>query len=445
MFENVKSKYIIAIFFSFLNEGKKLKIIKNNKGLQNKLGINIMNYIRLSGRFISYETKAKVKEYCFYKDVILFEGEYLNGKRNGKGKEYNIQNELIFEGEYLNGKRWNGKEYDKLGNNIYYEFKNGKGFIKENHFNFNKYLIFEGEYSNGERNGKGKEYYSGEKIKFEGEYLNNKRWNGKGYDNNNKVIYELKDGKGYVKEMEYNKGKLVFEGEYLNGERNGKGKEYDYLLRKIFEGEYLNGKRHGKGKEYHGNYLIFEGRYLYNYRIEGKEYIKGKLAFEGEYLFDKKWNGKGYDENGNIIYELINGNGKIKEYYYEEFDDYKKHYNRYNYEDYLVFEGKYLNGKKNGEGKEYKNDKLIFEGNYLNGERNGKRKEYNEYGNIIFEGEYFKGKRWNGKGEELNYSNMTSFHGEYRDGKFWNGKMTIHTGVYKLKSEFRNGEKINFY
>ena len=38
------------------------------------------------------------------------------------------------------------------------------------------------------------------------------------------------------------------------------------------------------------------------------------IEFEGEYLYDKKWNGKGYDENGNIIYQLINGNGKVKEY-----------------------------------------------------------------------------------------------------------------------------------
>ena len=36
----------------------------------------------------------------------------------------------------------------------------------------------------------------------------------------------------------------------MNGERNGKGKEYDYKI--IFEGEYLNGKRNGKGKEYNG-------------------------------------------------------------------------------------------------------------------------------------------------------------------------------------------------
>ena len=38
----------------------------------------------------------------------MFEGEYLNGRKNGKGKEYNIHGYLIFEGEYLNGKR-NGK------------------------------------------------------------------------------------------------------------------------------------------------------------------------------------------------------------------------------------------------------------------------------------------------------------------------------------------------
>ena len=60
----------------------------------------------------------------------MFEGEYLNGKRNGKGKEYNDNGELIFEGEYLNGKRWNGK---------------GK------EYNDDDGLIFEGKYKNGER------------------------------------------------------------------------------------------------------------------------------------------------------------------------------------------------------------------------------------------------------------------------------------------------------
>ena len=48
------------------------------------------------------------------------------------------------------------------------------------------------------------------------------------------VIYDLK---------EYYFNRLVFEGEYVNGQKNGKGKEYDWVGNVIFEGEYLNGVR----------------------------------------------------------------------------------------------------------------------------------------------------------------------------------------------------------
>jgi len=42
----------------------------------------------------------------------MFEGEYLNGKRNGKGKEYYDNGNLKFDGEYLYGERnGKGKEY----------------------------------------------------------------------------------------------------------------------------------------------------------------------------------------------------------------------------------------------------------------------------------------------------------------------------------------------
>ena len=58
----------------------------------------------------------------------------MNGKRNGKGKEYYSDGELKYEGGYLNGKR------------------NGKG--------------------------KGIEYNNNVILEFDGEYLNNKIWNG---------------------------------------------------------------------------------------------------------------------------------------------------------------------------------------------------------------------------------------------------------------------------
>ena len=101
--------------------------------------------------------------------------------------------------------------------------------------------------------------------------------------------------------------------------------------------------------------IIFEGEFFFDFRFKGKSYIKGLLEFEGEYLFLNKYNGKGYDENGNLIYELKNGTGKVK-----EFDNYSN----------LIFEGEYLNGRRNWKGKEYNfRGALKFEGKYLNGKR----------------------------------------------------------------------------
>ena len=36
---------------------------------------------------------------------LEFEGEHLNGKRHGKGKQYDYHGKLLYEDEYLSGKR----------------------------------------------------------------------------------------------------------------------------------------------------------------------------------------------------------------------------------------------------------------------------------------------------------------------------------------------------
>ena len=64
------------------------------------------------GEYINGERKGKGKEYHYKYNRLLFEGEYINEKRNGKGKEYNLNNNLKFEGEYKNGKKWNGYGYN---------------------------------------------------------------------------------------------------------------------------------------------------------------------------------------------------------------------------------------------------------------------------------------------------------------------------------------------
>ena len=134
----------------------------------------------------------------------------------------------------------------------------------------------------GKRNGKGKEYYTNSKLKYEGEYLNEKKWNVKGYNINGNIECEINNGKGIIKEYN-NEGKLIFEGEFLNGEKNGTGKEF-YDDKMIFEGEYKNNFKNGKGKEYHPN---------------------GKLKFEGGYLNGQKdGQGKEYDTNGEFLRDI---------------------------------------------------------------------------------------------------------------------------------------------
>ena len=430
MLENIKSKYLVKLLFTFLLHKRKLRIARHNKQLQEKLDINLIFYKNMTHKYIIYEKNGIGKEYNL-EGELLYKGQYHEGERNGKGEEYYLshirykaeykdgkrngygeENEGLhtFKGEFKDGKYWNGKykeeDYDYPewypDEKRYYtileaEYKDGKiwnasgyinitngngiGTIYDNHTN-DKYekLLFKGMYSDGEKNGKGCEYYENGKIKFEGEYLHDKRWNGKGYDPNGNIVYELKNGKGIIKEYYESSGKLDSTCEYLNGEKNGKEYMYSengeiestkqYLNGKLnglikwkdHECEYLNGYKNGKGKIFNEDgELFFEGQYEQDMKIKGREYINGKLVYEGEYIYDGgiyndvKYNGKGYDENGCLIYEIIKGNGKVREYYYDGT---------------LLFEGEYKNGRRNGLGKEYDNEgNLEYEGEFIEGRK----------------------------------------------------------------------------
>ena len=114
MLENIKSLFFIRMFFSIVDEKKKLKIIKYNKSLQRKINISLINYIYFTGKYIIYESEYIGKEYYGCNDKLIFEGEYYNGERNGIGKEYNEYGNITYEGEYLNGKRKFLKKDDNI-------------------------------------------------------------------------------------------------------------------------------------------------------------------------------------------------------------------------------------------------------------------------------------------------------------------------------------------
>ena len=434
MLENIKSTYILKWILSLLNVKVKLKLISYNKLLQEKCGIDIIDFKINCSKYIIKDKNGNYKIKSSHNNFTYYDGGYLNKEKHGYGKEYKLIEIKLTDFIELNKKQ--NKKLDlniseesiksTYFRNLTFDEKSKRGIINKNgeEYIFDIILEYKGGFQNGVRNGIGMEYDDDENLIFEGEYKNGKRWNGKGkeFDENNKLIYEgnfqngVRNGIG----KEYDDENLVFEGEFKIGKRwNGKGKEYDLNKNIIFEGEYKNGEKwKGKSKEYdeEGN-LILDGEYLFG-KINGKakEYKFGNLIFEGEYKNGGRWKGKSkeYDEEGN-----------------------------------LIFEGEYINlneEKINLKGKEYdKKGNLIYAGEYLYfGKRwNGIGKEYDVVGNIIFDGEYKKGKRWNGKGIEYDVVGNIIFEGEYKNGKRWNGKEKEYDviGNLKYEREYKNGIK----
>ena len=99
---DIKSLYIFKGIFLFVYEKQKLNLIIYNKKLQKLFEVDIEDYKKISGKY-------KIAE------------------KNGKGREYLLEtNKLIFEGEYLNGKRWKGKGYNN-DDHLEFELINGCG------------------------------------------------------------------------------------------------------------------------------------------------------------------------------------------------------------------------------------------------------------------------------------------------------------------------------
>ena len=336
---SVKSKFILKKIFLILDEKKKLLLLRYNKYYQKLMVINIEKYQELSNKIIIGGINGYGKEYEFEELNLIYKGYYMNGKRNGKGKEYN--GDIIFEGEYKNGiKNGKGIEYNKKGILFVGEYLKGKrwnGIFKEYHINSNLKKFY-GHYCEGNKIGKEYDIYG--HLIFEGKYLDDKRWNGIIY--NNGFLYPIENGNGKVEEYSQY-GKLIFKGEYLNGVKKGKEYKEESFELSIFEGEYCNEKRwNGKIKEYK--------------KREGPVLDWNHCCVPLPRSFDSIRR----DICGDIDIEKIFILEKLK-----------KH------EKILKYEGEYLNGERNGKGKEYDiKGNLIFEGEYLNGTIKKKEKRY---------------------------------------------------------------------
>ena len=147
-------------------------------------------------------SKAKIIKNNEKGQKVIYFGETINFKKNGKGEE-TCEGEYRYVGDFEN------------------DLKNGNGRLE--YLDYGE--IYEGEFKNGEFYGKGLFIWS-----------NNEQYNG-----------------DFVKGVMHGKGKykwpdgFEYEGDYNNGIKEGMG-TYKYKDGRVFKGRFKDGKPDGKGK-----------------------------------------------------------------------------------------------------------------------------------------------------------------------------------------------------
>ena len=148
------SPEVDSIKYAIVANSKNLKKSMNNvpdyistlsKNIVNKIVEILRNKINSDERLRKYNGNDKlladVLAVGFWDPKHLygkleFEGEYSNGERNGKGKEYNDNGKLEFEGEYLSGERKKGSyNLDNYSQNNKYPkryYNSGQGHLNYN-------------------------------------------------------------------------------------------------------------------------------------------------------------------------------------------------------------------------------------------------------------------------------------------------------------------------
>ena len=176
------------------------------------------------------------------------------------------------------------------------------------------------------------------------------------------------------------------------------------------------------------NNILEDGKYytnqIKNNLQNGKGiiyYSNGKILYEGDFINGKyEGNGKYFYENGEYyIGQFKNGlkNGKGTEYYSNR---------------KIKYEGDYINDKAEGNGKYILENGEYYIGQWKNDLPNGKGKKYYPDGKILYEGDYINDKaEGNGK---YYYEDGEYYIGQWKDG-LRNGKGTHYYSNDKIKYE----------
>jgi hypothetical protein len=281
------------------------------------------------------------------------------GVREGRGKLY-YGNGSIYEGEFRN------------------DTPDGHGLLR-----FNNGAVYEGEFAGGEANGKGRQTFLTGDV-YEGDFVS---WQ---YQGRGKLEYARGDsyegefvsgepqGKGL---MRYADGS-VYEGEFLAGEPHGQGKRTD-ASGDVYQGQFVNGLYHGKGTLQFANGASYTGDF-----VSGNPHGRGTMryangdTYDGEFVSGQRhglgrYVGADSLKEGEWKANELDGKCKaerVAKFKYEGQCAAGVRSGYGHYEDLeagIVYDGNFVNGVKEGFGKQVESDGSKYEGEFARDTMNG--------------------------------------------------------------------------
>ncbi|CEM31529.1 unnamed protein product [Vitrella brassicaformis CCMP3155] len=354
----------------------------------------------------------------------LYEGQWADGKRHGKGKEYapcQVYDQqggqmgtkicLVYEGDWQVGKReGQGSECQAIDGRMA--------------------KAYEGGWKNNKRHGHGTELSHDGELMYEGEWANGEKTNrGKAKAG----FMQLKDD--YGQWLGY-----YYHGETQDGQPNGEGELRDGRSNVIYKGEWKDGKRHGRGNEYAPCQVLNQQRSQYETKIcvvyEG-DFVDGKQHGEGEELTAAKVTYKGVWVNGVKKGDGVATGMPWEEYYY--------HGPGHSY-----YHGETQDGKPDGKGElRDTSNRVVYKGEWKNGKPHCRGTEFRHDGELMYEGEWANGTKTNrGEGKvgdmELkddNGQHLGYYFGETRDEQpNGEGELRYRSSVV-YKGTWKNGKR----
>lgn len=120
--------------------------------------------------FEKHDADSNTFKKCVLEDGSVYEGDFANEKRTGKGK-LTWPNGDVYEGDFVNGERTGKGKYTWSNGDVYEgDFVNGKRTGKGK-YTWPSGVVYEGDFRNNEITGKGKQIWPSGDV-YEGDFEN---------------------------------------------------------------------------------------------------------------------------------------------------------------------------------------------------------------------------------------------------------------------------------